>query len=255
MANLRDLCRADNRNADADNWEQQRKKTQWAQYQLEIKRHGDVLANAPLDAAALAGRALARARTGMFKEAADDYEQAIRLDPRDHWHWYHQGCLLAYLGDSSRYQQHCAAMLERYGDSKQNTIAERTAKACLLLSGGDVGKLSAMVDLAIASNDANFLPWFTMAKGMVEYRAGRFDQCIKHMTLAKSLSNPAAQVAAEAYIAMSQRRLGQDATASMARAQNLAARLGKPSVDDLADVGLENWLIATTAIEQARRAE
>ena len=107
-------------------------------------------------------------RGGLFKQAADDLQVLCELQPEDHWHWYYRGCLLAYLGDVEAYRANCRAMLDKYGDTQQDFIADRTAKTCLLIpgAGGDVGQLNKMMDLAVEHpTNRNFLPWFRMGKG------------------------------------------------------------------------------------------
>ncbi|HEX2973458.1 MAG TPA: protein kinase, partial [Tepidisphaeraceae bacterium] len=75
--------------------------------------------------------------TGQFIQAAADYARAIELDPTNHWPWYHRACILAQIGDRQRYNDHCQAMLQRFGKSRERPIADRTAKACLLMPTRD----------------------------------------------------------------------------------------------------------------------
>jgi WD40 repeat protein len=215
-------------------------------------------------AAGLAQEATALANRGEFRKAADAFARAREADGDDLWHWFHEGCLLAYLRDEAAYEKHCEAMLARFADPADTspaaltdaTTADRVAKTCLLLPGlgGDVRHLSALADRAV---NARFAPqyarWFLLVKGMGEYRRGDFREA------AETLGGPrdrlpvaAAEAAVEFYLAMALHRLGRsdDARAAMGRATELVERevppVGGPGLG-----GLDTWLTCYIARREA----
>ena len=51
----------------------------------------------------------------------------------DHDTWNHAAILWARTDNRAEYRAHCRRMLDRFGRTTEPQIAERTAKACLLL--------------------------------------------------------------------------------------------------------------------------
>jgi tetratricopeptide (TPR) repeat protein len=196
---------------------------------------------------------------GNFKESAEDYRAIIELQPTDHWDWFRRGCLLAYLNKTEAYRAHCRAMLERFGDTKDHFIADRTGKTCLLLAevGGDPTQLSELVDRALASGGPpDNLHWFQMAKGMAEYRAGHFDAAIDWLTRSQKAQTIASGIAGtKAYLSMAHYRSGHETQARdlLAQAnQGVERDLPKAGVDELPAADMENWLIAHIALREAK---
>jgi WD40 repeat protein/tetratricopeptide (TPR) repeat protein len=215
-------------------------------------------------AAELAKEATDLANRGEFRKAADAFTRAREADGDDLWHWFHEGCLLAYLRDETAYEKLCKAMLARFADPADTspaaltdaTTADRVAKTCLLLPGlgGDVRQLSALADRPV---NARFAPqyarWFVLPKGLAEYRRGDFQGA------AETLGGPrdklplaAAEAAVEFYLAMTLHRLGRsnDARAAMSRATELVERevprVGGPGLS-----GLDTWLTCQIARREA----
>jgi tetratricopeptide (TPR) repeat protein len=203
-------------------------------------------------------RAKLRLRAGLFKEASADFARALVLDPNDHWNWYHQGGLLAYLGEESAYREHCASMLARFGPSPDGHVLDCTVKTCSLLPGGGdpvaLDKIASGV-WSTGSKDERNAAWFQLMKGMSQYRAGSFDTAVNWLTDSLTPDLPHRTAAAEAYLAMAYHRLGkpEEAKKFLAQAEDRAARLTpRPGVGDLAEGGIENWLVCQTALREAR---
>ena len=51
------------------------------------------------------------------RTGAAEFRPRARLDPTDHWPWFYQGCLLAYLGDETGLPRALHEMLDRFGTS------------------------------------------------------------------------------------------------------------------------------------------
>ena len=204
-------------------------------------------------------RAKLRVRAGLFKEAAEDFDRALARDPKDHWIWFHRGCLLAYLNDEAAYREHCAGMLARFGSSHDSHVLDCTVKTCSLISGagGDPAVLDKIASAVWSTDgkDERKTSWFRMMKGMSQYRAGSYAAAVNWLTESLSPDLPHRTATAEAYLAMAHHRLGKSAEAAhyLARAEDRVARLTpKPGVGDLAEGGIENWFVCQVALREAR---
>src|SRR5262249_21353342 len=129
------------------------------------------------------------ARHSQFAEAAAEFTRALDFYPENHWHWYRSICLQAHLQNRDSYRAQCNRMLELFGDSDNPNILERTAKACMLWpeSSSEDTRLTLLTDRAIAREPKN--AWFLIARGIAEYRAGRFDAAIEWLNKSRQASN------------------------------------------------------------------
>jgi|GEM_PF-1033173 len=118
------------------------------------------------------------ARRGLWAEARAAYEALVRLDPETSMRWFQLSPVLVQLGDHEAYRQHCHAMLERYGDTDEVMVMERTAKACLIepIDEADRQRALRLAETAVVKG-ANHpsLVYFQFAKGLGQYRSGAFD--------------------------------------------------------------------------------
>jgi WD40 repeat protein/tetratricopeptide (TPR) repeat protein len=198
-----------------------------------------------------------RARQGRWREASADLARAIELDPNDHWTWYQLAPLLLASGMEKEYRVHATAMLARFGSTDDPSIAERTAKACLLLPvTGDT--LEADVKLAsraaAAGNDHPWAAYFQLVQGLAEYRQGRFAEAARGAR--KALAAPGVfdrDVQAYMVLALACARSGQTSEARAALAQGKAvaeAKLPKAGSGDLG-ASFHDWLIAHILLGEA----
>jgi tetratricopeptide (TPR) repeat protein len=100
---------------------------------------------------------------------------------------YAEMCL--YLGWEKEYLRQRRFLLERFGETADPVIAERTARACLLLpaSGDDLTRAAALADRAAASDPKHeWYGYFLGAKGLAEYRRGRWDSALDWLRKAES---------------------------------------------------------------------
>ena len=113
------------------------------------------------------------------------------------------------------------------------------------------------MDGAIASRDPSLQRWLRLAKGMVEYRAGRYAECVKWCTesrVAYPESYRTSIAAAECFLAMAQHRLGRagEGRAALDRARHIMENeVPKAGTDDIGVGNLEDWLIAHVAYREA----
>jgi tetratricopeptide (TPR) repeat protein len=245
-------------------WDKPDKVAQWSpklrdSLQREIADATTAIEGDPKKASSYFERAKLRVRAGQFEQASEDYARAMVLDDKDHWVWYHHGCLLAYLNDEAKYREHCARMVSRFGSSAQEHVLDCTVKTCSLLpgAGGDPAALDKIASgvWSTGSKDERNATWFRLMKGMSTYRAGRYDAAVNWLTDSLTPDLPHRTATAEAYLAMAHHRLGKDDEAKrlLARAEDRVRRLiPKPGVGDLAEGGIENWLVCQTALSEAR---
>jgi tetratricopeptide (TPR) repeat protein len=226
----------------------------------EIAEASAVVEKDPSRAKGYFDRAKLYVRAGQFREASADYQRGIQIDPTDHWPWYYEGCLLAYLDDEPAYRRHCADMLQRFGASSDGHILDCTVKTCSLLpngAGGEPARLNQMANQvwALGAKDERNVTWFRLLKGMAEYRAGNAEPATNWLTATLQPVLPHRTATVELYLAMACRKLGKtdQARAALASAeQRVAQSTPKPGVGDLAEGGIENWLICQTALREAR---
>jgi eukaryotic-like serine/threonine-protein kinase len=184
-------------------------------------------------------RAMVYAGQGKWEQAGADLTRALELQSDDHLVWYRALVVQAQLGNKEEYRRLCRGVLKHYGDTTDPQIAERTAKACLLLP--DVlenrQKLSELADLAVASPpNHTLMAWFCLAKGLTEYRTDRYAEAAEWLN--KTLNGkPSLQAATMARFvqAMTQQQRGQkkEAKVTLAQAQQLSR--GLPTLE-------QDWL-------------
>jgi serine/threonine-protein kinase len=123
----------------------------------------------------------ALAPRGRLEEVRAAWGAAFEHAPRDHDVWYGYAELCLFLGRDEEYRRNRRALLDRFGDTTDLAVAERTARACLLLppDGADLTRAAALADRAAAPGPAHeYYRFFLAAKGLADYRRGRFDAAI-----------------------------------------------------------------------------
>ncbi len=177
-----------------------------------------------------------RARLGRWDEAAAEFTQALELDPAYHFHWFVAAPLNLNRGDLDAYRQVCREMLERFGNTDQPEIAERTAKTCLLIPDpDDLERAVKLAEWATTGTEKHRFYWyFMMTRGLAEYRADRPAAAVEWLKRCQPLATgEPARVATWApldatvlaVLAMAHHRLGQaeDAGAALAKSRALVA--------------------------------
>ena len=212
----------------------------------------------PENAGMLRSRGLFRARHGQWKEAAADLTQAAKLNPEEHRNWYQLAPLLIETGDLEGYRKHRAAMLARFDGTNDPPIAERTAKAFLLLPavGADLVAASTLANWAAdAGQDHAWLAYFQFGKGLAQYRQGRFAEAAAWTK--KALTNPGVydrDAQAYAVLAMAHDHLGQtnEAKAALAKASEIT-ETKLPKLNGASPgANFNDWLIAHILTREAK---
>jgi tetratricopeptide (TPR) repeat protein len=132
---------------------------------------------------------------GQWAEALADFRRAFELGgggrnetsapiPDPSLAWLYRAVLEFELGDRDTYRAHCRRMVDRFERSTDAGELERTAKAGLLdppPSWEEVARLRSLVRSAVerAGPDNQWLPWYLLALGLAEYRAGDSDAALK----------------------------------------------------------------------------
>ncbi len=158
-------------------------------------------------------RANARAYLGQFAAAVDDFAQAARRAPDNNWYWYCGAASRLAAGDRDGHRQHCAEMLRRFGGATDAFVAERVAKACLVVPGGvaDPAPAVKLAERATAGPRSPDYFWFCLARGIAEHRVGRPAGAAEWLEKARGLPNrpTAGDALAQAFLAMARHQLGQ----------------------------------------------
>jgi tetratricopeptide (TPR) repeat protein len=110
------------------------------------------------------------------------WEKSLRDNPPKHDAWFGYAELCLFLGREEEYRRARTALLERFGETREPTTAERTARACLLLPAepGELDRAAALSERALAAGSKHWgYPWFQLAAGLAEYRRGNYQEAIR----------------------------------------------------------------------------
>jgi serine/threonine protein kinase/uncharacterized protein HemY len=228
----------------------------------------------PRDPEVYSSRGLVMARFGQFKDAASDFERAMKLGPSDpmeihiddHWAWYLYGATVAYLDDHEAYKKHCKKIADNFKKKLfEPQILDRTAKVCFIHPDA-VGDLSVPLDMSMRAvgmvanmppneNTTQLAAWFHMAKGMGEYRAGHFEESIKWISKSREQlkNSPEGTATDDLFLAMAHQKVGKLPEAKMyfQRARDVIDKLPRAGLADIGTSGVENWLICQTVYREA----
>jgi Flp pilus assembly protein TadD len=179
--------------------------------------------------------------------------------------------LSLYVGDEKAYRATCRSMLERFGQTTDRSIADRTAKTCLLASGAveNLAPVVRLADLAVAPGDAPYLHYYQLAKGMAEYRRGDLAAAVDWLTRsrdafsaiidrqsAESLDRytfDEGRTTATFYLAMAQHDLGdlEQARRTFVTARDQLCTRVPSLVSGARKVGMPDWLVVQNAAREA----
>jgi serine/threonine-protein kinase len=154
-------------------------------------------------------------RQGRGLEALDAWGKALAANPADYQAWFGHAELALFLGLQEEYRRIRHALLDRFGATRSQFIAEPIGRACLLLAGteDEQRRAVALIDRAMAakaSTPAWIYKYILFAKGLAEYRQGRLASAIKRMQgQASAVMWPAPRLV----LAMAQHKQGQKARA------------------------------------------
>jgi eukaryotic-like serine/threonine-protein kinase len=180
------------------------------------------------------------ASTGRFEEARSDWAKALEAEPPDHDVWYGYAELCLFVGQEEEYRRNRRILLERFGESTDPQIAERTARACLLLppTPDELRRSVALVESVLTKEreDLPVYPHYLFLRGLAEYRQGRFDAAVSTMRGRASAANLGS--APRLVEAMGLAKLGQAAEAK----KTLAAAVERYDWRPEAAVDQDAWI-------------
>src|SRR5262249_55603326 len=127
---------------------------------------------------------------GRWKEAAADLVEAVRLDPEDHYAWFNAVITLGEAGETEAFRERRKAMLQRYGEATDTTVAERTAKAGLLwpAEGEERKRLVALA--ARAAKEPSLGVWGVLAAALGELRDGQPGRAVERLRTVRDGAPP-----------------------------------------------------------------
>jgi serine/threonine-protein kinase len=125
-------------------------------------------------------------RQGRLEEARVAWRAALEGNPLEHDAWFGYAELCLFLGREDDYRRARQDLLARFRGTVNPYVAERTGRTCLLrpATGDELRQAVALTRRAAAcvpSVDSWARPWFLFARGLAEYRQGRFDPAIATM--------------------------------------------------------------------------
>jgi len=168
----------------------------------------------------VSGSAMSHAQHGRWDAAASAFVRETELDPSDSLTWLRAASVQLYAGDEKAYQHSCREVIRQFPAPTDAFTAERIAKVCCLapdavLDFGIVEQMMAKPKPLTAADDW-FAEWFALAKGLVEYRAGRPEEALEWLKRSKpenldirgESSLSARHAAAFAAMALAEHKLG-----------------------------------------------
>jgi tetratricopeptide (TPR) repeat protein len=183
------------------------------------------------------------------------------------------GATVAYLDDREAYRKHCKKLVENFGNTLFSPyVDDRSAKVCFILPDSlpDLTVPMNMTNRAVAmiggkvdgagvaqENLSSLAPWFYLAKGMGEYRMGRFEEAIKWLSKSsdglKGTATQAGRATADLFLAMAHQKLGKAPEAKLyyLRGKEAVEKLPKVGLADVGSGGVENWLICQAVYREA----
>jgi eukaryotic-like serine/threonine-protein kinase len=142
----------------------------------------------PGDAGKYRNLVKALAPLGRLEEARAVWGKALERDPPDHAAWSGYAELCLFLGREDEYRRARAALLRKFGNATDPNVAERTARACLLLpaEGAELDRAAALADRAVGVGPGHRdYVFFLAAKGLAEYRRGNLAAAIDTLQQAR----------------------------------------------------------------------
>ncbi|MDY3552921.1 protein kinase [Gemmata sp. JC717] len=173
------------------------------------------LALEPDNPLVLNGYRAALLQAGRWGELRPVWGKLLDGDRPAHSDWYGYAELCLFLGEEGEYRRARRALLDRFDASDFPTIAERTARACLLrpASGEELNKVVALADRAARTDPKKagaLHPYYQFVKGFAEYRQGNFERAIAVMRGdASKMSGPLPQLV----LSMALHRINKEAEA------------------------------------------
>ncbi|MCY2995622.1 MAG: protein kinase [Planctomycetota bacterium] len=118
------------------------------------------------------------ARSGRWRESAEDYGRELKLNPQHRWSWMRVASCWILAGDEPAYQQHCRELAAQFGNTDAADVADTVCKISLLRPGViDLSELP-IQKLQAATSDPKWEPGrhgFNATCALISYRAGDYE--------------------------------------------------------------------------------
>jgi hypothetical protein len=198
------------------------------------------------------------ARKGLWLEAASAYAALIRKDPKRmrSLEGLKLGLLYAATGDRGAHAQQSREMHSASEKWKTPGDGGRPAKGWAAMPDAIDNGLADLARRGAEHATKNLkhpaIGWFSLTRGMVEYRGGRDRESLRWLRTPMNHKDASMRSAAAAFAAMASHRLGEIAQAqqSLTKAQAAFDAIEKPSQKDLGPLW-HNYLAAKLALDEA----
>ncbi|WP_254511534.1 serine/threonine-protein kinase [Anatilimnocola floriformis] len=125
-------------------------------------------------------------KRGRLEEAQAAWQAALAHSPTQYNAWYGYAELSLFLGKEEEYRQARREMLRKYGATTDARFAEQVSRMTLLtpVQGKELATAVSLAECALASPTAKtggFNSYYLFARGLAEFRQGKFDQAIATM--------------------------------------------------------------------------
>jgi serine/threonine protein kinase/tetratricopeptide (TPR) repeat protein len=116
------------------------------------------------------------------------WQKELATNPPEHEPWFGYAELCLFLGENDEYRRARRDLLAHFGATTDAPISERTGRACLLAPGtaDELRQAADLADRAFDCHDPKYrtiYKYFRFAKGLAEYRRGRFESAIAILNL------------------------------------------------------------------------
>jgi hypothetical protein len=183
----------------------------------------------------------------------------IEFEPEGHLDYHLLAPLLVQSGDLDAYRRLRTRILARFGNTTDPGIAERMVKDCLILPApeAEIAALARMADTAIAAGPNHpAASFFKLAKGLSEFRQGRFSSAAEWMQNVLTKSGEFEFRDAQAYmvLAMSHHQMNQadEARSALAKGGEIArVSLSKLETGDIGTYWFD-WIIVQALEREAK---
>jgi serine/threonine protein kinase/tetratricopeptide (TPR) repeat protein len=200
----------------------------------------------PTDADGYRNRGSWNVEHGRLKEAIADYTEVHRITS-DSLDALRVGILLYYAGEHAAYREHCRAMLNRYRGTTSDLEADRTLKLIALTGDalGEEKEFARFAKVALSGDESNGARgWFLFAKGMHDYRVGRFSDAIEAARASRKRFDGGPMSTLNLVLeAMAEHRLGEKQSAAVAQKLSEAKAELDRNVPGIDNVDID-WMYA-----------
>jgi tetratricopeptide (TPR) repeat protein len=146
-----------------------------------------------------------------FDLAAADLKKVVQFHPEEEWGWLQLGPVLVECGDQAAYSRLRTEMLQRFSQTKEPKVAERTAKTCMLmpLAGADLKAASRLASLAAQTGkDSPYVNAFQFVLGLSEFREQQYEMASSQMReILRAKPSPILKASTHAVLAMADAHL------------------------------------------------